>query len=194
MVTSGYDSGFSSFFNLSREERRFLQARKGDLTMADEIQDEEEDGGIKVTDRRQFTADGELRNPDSSESSAATEPAVVSEENDFASGTSDRETGFQHDPVEEPQGVDFSTLTLSLAQSAAYHLGEVPHPDGGKSPLNLEQARVSIDFLVLLKVKCRGNLSSEEEQHLDRILSDLKMLFVHKSGAPDSGDTVSEQG
>jgi FAD/FMN-containing dehydrogenase len=33
-----------------------------------------------------------------------------------------------------------------------------------------------------------------DTRHLDRILSDLKMLFVHKSDAPDTGDTDSEQG
>jgi hypothetical protein len=161
--------------------------------MVDETQDVE-DSGIKVTDRRQFTANGELRNPDAPEADTMTEPEVEPVETKTELEEPTGETGFQHEPVEEPSGVDFSTLTLSLAQSAAYHLGEVPHPDGGKSPVNLEQARVSIDFLVLLKVKCRGNLTSQEEQHLDRILSELKMLFVQKSDTPDTGDTDLEQG
>ena len=43
---------------------------------------------------------------------------------------------------------------------------------------------MQIDLLDMLRIKCRGNLSSEEEGLLDRILYQLRMLYVTRSNQP----------
>jgi hypothetical protein len=50
--------------------------------------------------------------------------------------------------------------------------------------VDLQLARQSIDVLTLLREKTRGNLTVEEEQLFTSVLTDLRMRFVEKSGAP----------
>ena len=63
-------------------------------------------------------------------------------------------------------------------------LGEVAHPGTGQPEVNLDQARLQIDLLDLLHVKCRGNLTHEEEGLLERMLYQLRMLYVSRSSQP----------
>jgi hypothetical protein len=127
---------------------------------------------IKVVDRRHFTADGELRDdvpPDS-------EPAVAGQE--------EQTPEFEHRPVSEPQGVDFTMLINAMAQPALLFLGEIPRPGSNEPTVDLTQARLQIDLLDLLRVKCRGNLTPEEDGLLDRVLYQLRMLYVSRSDQP----------
>lgn len=149
-------------------------------------EDEQTDEGIKVTDRRLFTLDGDLREEipqdeeEEQKEDAPTDPvATVAAEPDQAPPASE-EQGFEHRPVEEPQGVDFTMLLNAMAQPVLVYLGEIPDPDG-KPHVDLEQARIQIDMLELLKVKCRGNLTADEDGLLDRILYQLRMLYVARS-------------
>jgi hypothetical protein len=148
----------------------------------------EEEGNepeIKITDRRLFTSEGELRGEIEEEeerkeeapvqTSAAVEPDAPS------APPAEQELGFEHHPVEEPSGVDFTMLLNAMAQPVLVFLGEIPDPDGSPR-VDLEQARIQIDMLELLKVKCRGNLTANEDGLLDRILYQLRMLYVSKSG------------
>ena len=118
-----------------------------------DLEKERTEGGddteLKVTDRRLFTADGQLRDALGQEPEEE-EPAAESSE---APG---EEAGFERRPVEEPEGVDFTMLINAMAQPALIFLGEIPHPGTGKPEINLEQARLQIDLLDLLRVKCRG--------------------------------------
>ena len=75
-------------------------------------------------------------------------------------------------------------LINAMAQPALIFLGEIPHPGTGRPEINLEQARLQVDLLELLHVKCRGNLSHEEEALLDRMLYELRMLYVARSQSP----------
>ena len=136
-----------------------------------ERQQESEDTELKVTDRRLFDADGRLR-ADVAEESAADEPTA----------------GFERHPIEEPEGVDFSMLINAMAQPALIYLGEIAHPGTGKPEVNLEQARLQIDLLAMLRVKCRGNLTHEEEALLDGLLYQLRMLAVARTNpaSPDA--------
>jgi len=77
--------------------------------------------------------------------------------------------------------VDFTMLLNAMVQPALIFLGEIPHPGTGKPEVNVEQAQIQIDLLDLLRVKCRGNLSAEEEGLLDRMLYQLRMLYVAQS-------------
>ncbi len=77
--------------------------------------------------------------------------------------------------------IDFTTLILSLSQTALVHLGEAPSPDGETPAANLSLARQTIDLLAVLQEKTKGNLSGEEERLLDQMLYDLRLRFVEAS-------------
>ena len=125
---------------------------------------DKEEGGIKVTDKRRFTAEGEDR------------PETVGEEEKRA----------QPEPAAEAKAkkeqkipeIDFPTFILSLATSAQVHLGAVPNPATGKQEKDLNLAKQTIDILALLQEKTKGNLSSEEERLLQHLLYDLRMTYV----------------
>ena len=77
--------------------------------------------------------------------------------------------------------VDFSTLLLSLASTAFIQLGRSPEPETGRTEPNLVLARQSIDLLVLLREKTRGNLTVEEQKLLEALLYDLQLQYVEAS-------------
>ena len=75
----------------------------------------------------------------------------------------------------------FSSFILSLNTSALYHMGELPHPETGQRVIDRELAKHTIEILVLLADKTKGNLESDENELLTRILYELKMRFVKLS-------------
>lgn len=77
--------------------------------------------------------------------------------------------------------VDFSTFLLSLASSALVQLGEVPDPSSGKSELNLELAKHTIDIVCMLQNKIKNGLDAEETRLLEGILYELRMKYVIKA-------------
>ncbi|MBN1283058.1 MAG: DUF1844 domain-containing protein [Proteobacteria bacterium] len=74
--------------------------------------------------------------------------------------------------------MDFSTFTLSLATSAQFHMGLVPHPSTGKPEKNLPLAKETIDLIAMLQEKTRGNLSEQESRLMEHVLYDLRMMYV----------------
>lgn len=119
------------------------------------------DPEIKVTDRRQFTAEGERI-------VGGAEPEVT------APGP--EPTG----KPELPAGASFDGLVMGLVGTALMHLGEMPDPAGQAGTVNLAAAREAIDLLGILQDKTAGNLASEEQQFLDHWLSSLRLLFTQK--------------
>ena len=127
-------------------------------------------GGFTVTDRRSFSEGGESRAPEA--------PPPSSSTTDGAAGAS---------PT--LPAVDFHTFVLSLGSSALLHLGELEHPDVGAPQKDLAMAKHTIDILVMLEEKTRGNLSAEERQLIEQVLYELRMRYVEVSragGAPES--------
>lgn len=82
--------------------------------------------------------------------------------------------------ADDPQ--DFFMLVEFVASFAADALGMVNHPGG--AGVNLQLAQQCIDMLGTLLAKTRGNLSGEEQQFLDMILSQLRMQYVSLTTAP----------
>lgn len=72
----------------------------------------------------------------------------------------------------------FSALVLSIGSTAAMSMGLAPNPTTGKVEKNLPMAKFNIDMLVMLKDKTKGNLSAEDQNFLDMVISDLQMKFV----------------
>ncbi len=75
----------------------------------------------------------------------------------------------------------FETLVGGLAQQALVGLGQMEHPATGQRELDLESARYTIDSLVMLRHKTKGNLGAEESARLEEIISELQMIFVQIS-------------
>ncbi|MEN9796720.1 MAG: hypothetical protein RL653_416 [Pseudomonadota bacterium] len=80
--------------------------------------------------------------------------------------------------MREGEGVSFTTFVLGLASTTVIHLGLQPHPETGKVERQLEAARQTLDLLVMLREKTRGNLSPDEEQLFASLVADLQLRFV----------------
>ncbi len=79
----------------------------------------------------------------------------------------------------QPRGlppVTFSSFIVSLASSAMTSLGQGPSKD-----VDLALARHSIDLLLLLEQKTKGNLDEEEKKLLESVLYDTQVQYVEVS-------------
>jgi len=141
---------------------------------------DKEGGRFKIKDRRHFTAAGERR-PEMTDEAEEAQGNLAAQPKEAPSPTPPATAGFERRPLDEPEGVDFTMLVNAMAQPALLFLGEIPHPATGERTLDPEQARIQIDMLGLLAVKCRGNLSAAEEKLLDRVLYQLRMLYVSRA-------------
>ncbi|MCB0412737.1 MAG: DUF1844 domain-containing protein [Bdellovibrionales bacterium] len=74
---------------------------------------------------------------------------------------------------------NFNTLALSIASSALMALGEAPDPSTGQKNKDLKMAQFNIDLLALLEEKTKNNLTKDESEFLQHILSDLKLRYVN---------------
>ncbi|OGX05433.1 MAG: hypothetical protein A2Z88_05800 [Omnitrophica WOR_2 bacterium GWA2_47_8] len=68
-------------------------------------------------------------------------------------------------------------MTSLIFQTMVF-LGEIPNPMTNKEDVNLPQAKLIIDTLLLLREKTKGNLSKEEENILNGSLYELQLKFV----------------
>jgi hypothetical protein len=81
--------------------------------------------------------------------------------------------------TEERPGVSFAGFIISLATSAAVHLGDIPDPaTGQRLQPDLSGAQQMIELIALLQEKTRGNLTPEEAKLLDDLLYELRMRYV----------------
>lgn len=143
---------------------------------------------MKVTDKRMFTPDGELREeyrfletkatPAAEE---AAEPAAEPEPEPAAPPPQAETARLDLPPLSPPgMGPTFFDLVAMLAEPAALYLGDLALPDGGSAE-NLEMARLHIDLLDVLRIKTSGNLSVQEAGYLEDLLYRLRVRYVQKS-------------
>jgi hypothetical protein len=75
--------------------------------------------------------------------------------------------------------ISFNQLVVTLATSAAVHLGDAADPvSGEKMPPNLGAAGHMLDLLAVLAEKTKGNLTPDEERFLTRVLFELRKRFT----------------
>jgi hypothetical protein len=67
---------------------------------------------------------------------------------------------------------------MGIASSAFVYLGLVEHPATGRRQVDPMAARESIEMLVMLRDKTKGNLTRGEEKFFNDLLADLKMQYV----------------
>lgn len=141
--------------------------------------DRPDTSGFKVTDRRLFDEQGELR-PDAvvqreTNAQVPPRPAPPREEKKRAP-----ERPQEKDPKTARQTSEsFRTLIAMLLQQAQIALGEIQVQ--GRSMQDLEFAKQVIEMLTALQEKTKGNLTSEEAQMLQGVLYELRMVFLSKS-------------
>ena len=80
----------------------------------------------------------------------------------------------------------FIEFVMMQAQQASLFLGRLPNPQSGQSEVLLEPAKLFIDHLEMIREKTRGNLTPQEADILNSVLSDLQMAFVQASSTPKS--------
>jgi hypothetical protein len=167
-----------------------------------------EEREIRVTDKRMFTAEGELREeyrhvgetpggeaaapaggpPPAEERAAASRQAAPqapprgwAEEAPPAAQGSPGGAPLEipsTGPGPEPQLLDLVAL---IAEPIALYLGDARLPDG-RSVENLDAARLHIDLLDVLRGKTAGNLSAQESAVLEDVIYRFRMRYVQKRG------------
>ena len=173
---------------------------------------DEQQGTFKVTDRRLFNADGSPRDVPPDERPAPepvkTETAAKVEEEEPIRRVKPIEEAPPQQTIveeahehldEEPEHLDqeptpeelaaardpasFLNFLMSIASNAASALGMMEHPVTHQRDVDLELGKHWIDVLGMLQKKTEGNLTPQEKQMLESLLSDLRMQFVSLSSA-----------
>ncbi|MBW2608827.1 MAG: DUF1844 domain-containing protein [Deltaproteobacteria bacterium] len=121
--------------------------------------------GFVIKDKRALDEQGELKDEKQEDETKKEEAKKEEAKPDDAQGT----------PLPE---VSFNSLIFSLSSSAFLHIGEIADPQSGEKKKDLPLAKHSIDIIAMLKEKTKGNLTEEEEQFVDNILTDLRFRYV----------------
>jgi len=98
--------------------------------------------------------------------------------------------------AEEPKlNMLFMSLIFSLSQAAMQHMGKITNPLTGKIDRNLEQAKVTIDMLEMLKEKTTGNVVKDEEKLIGETLATLQLNYVDevKKGKEEKKEEKKEE-
>lgn len=169
--------------------------------------DKKNDTGFTVTDRRLFTAEGELRkevaesSPEAGEttpgrSAVATDlkgngnpqlddmPSAPSPAEQKAHEDAYRKSSRDLDRQVELSGrsakdleMTFERFLASLYMTAMLQLG-LMQEEGGQPRIDLIGARQTIDTLGLISDKTKGNLTAAEANFLQNCLYELRMAYI----------------
>ncbi len=155
---------------------------------------------LKVTDKRIFTPEGDLREefkreiqPAESAAGAAapspeapraeTPPPAQPEErrqrNEPPPGGEDRRRTLA-DKATNP-GSAFTNFIEPLIAQGYMSLGMLRNPYQPEAKIDVAAARQMIEILTLLKDKTKGNLTPDEDDFLDTHLGELKLAFVQRT-------------
>ena len=72
----------------------------------------------------------------------------------------------------------FMGLCSSLVTQAWMQLGKIKNPMTDEINIDLEAASLTIDMIVMLKDKTKGNISDEETKIIDQSINELRMNFI----------------
>jgi hypothetical protein len=172
---------------------------------------EKKNESFTVTDRRLFTADGELRKDaaeeeqqESPKSAAVPQPQKPAEpQSPELQGPSSAEQKEQADAYQKSSAemdrqaelggvsakemeVTFERFLASLYMTGMLQLG-LMHEQGAPPQLDLIAARQTIDSLALLQEKTKGNLATKEQGFLQNALYELRMAYVEVTNAIAKG-------
>src|SRR5215475_2439437 len=166
---------------------------------------EKKNESFTVTDRRLFTADGELRSdvpeeqeqppnkveiaakPDTQEPSppTAAEQKQQADAYQQSSAEMDRQAKLSGISTKEME-ITFERFLASIYMTGMLQLG-LMHEQGAPPQLDLIGARQTIDSLDLLSEKTKNNLTSQEQSFLQNALYELRMAYVEVTNAIAKG-------
>ena len=89
------------------------------------------------------------------------------------------EPDLEQEQMELPP-VNFENFLFGLYNTARFHLG-VQNPETGELMQNLPVARHTIDTLVMLQEKTKGNLAAPESNLMENLLYELRMSYLRMS-------------
>lgn len=148
---------------------------------------------IRVTDRRLFTPDGDVREEIEEEIEARERATPEATEKKPAGGSPPKASSERPTPSPEPPGgavgeapregeepTLFMALLDNFVVNAYAAMGMVGGPYQQAEP-DYRAARQMIDILEMLETKTKGNLEPAEERYLRTHLGDLKLAFVRKN-------------
>ena len=143
---------------------------------------------LKVTDKRIFTPEGELKEDFAASATETAAPKQKAEEppeetpspEDSAAGEPNRRN--VREPGENP-GTPFTLFLESLIVNAYMSMGMLRNPYAPEMPVDLQAARQMIDLIVMLEEKTSGNLSAEESEFLRAHLGELKLKYLQRTKA-----------
>lgn len=154
---------------------------------------------LKVTDKRMFTPDGELREeyrvlaekstaPTGGTAATATAATVAEPAPAPARPAPEPPPAAAAEPMDFPEmppdvggGPSFFDIVEMLAEPVALYLGDAVLPDG-QDVTNLGMARSYIDLLGILRQKTAGNLTAQESAFLEDLLYRMRVRYVQKRG------------
>ncbi|MBF6569278.1 MAG: DUF1844 domain-containing protein [Candidatus Binataceae bacterium] len=151
-------------------------------------QEEKEEKGFKIQDRRRFSAQGDLKPEFTAPTETATTPPAAG--NPPSATESPESAGEQYSSAtasakaESLPEITFASFVIGLSTQALVHLGEIPDPMSGQTRRDLPEAQQLIDLIGILQEKTRGNLDSDEASMLQAILFDLRMKYVELADTP----------
>lgn len=141
----------------------------------------ENDNEIKITDKRKFDKDGNIKQTDQPAIQTENKGATTTDSKAGDAGSANVSGKTIDDYTYDKNSIDFMQFILSLYTSILATLGELSDPST-KIEKNPEQAKELIDIITMLQEKTRGNLTAEEQQALDEILYQSKMIYLKNSG------------
>lgn len=153
-------------------------------------EEEQREQGFVVSDKRLFTKDGERRetedrtattNQPEAERTPPPQASATPPEPPPAPPPAERPAVAEPPPQQEELTIDFSTYVVMLANTVMMLLGQVPDPATQQRYLDLPQAKHTIDILMMLRDKTRGNLTAEEAKLLEDVMPQLQMAYVSVS-------------
>ena len=155
---------------------------------------------LKVTDKRIFTPEGEIREefkqeitPSEPEAAAPPpQPAAREKSEPRADATQERRQRNEPPPGGEERrrtmadkasnpGSPFTNFIEPLIAQASMSLGMLRNPYQPQAKIDAGAARQMIEILTLLKEKTQGNLTPDEADFLDTHLGELKLAFVQRT-------------
>ena len=155
---------------------------------------------LKVTDKRIFTPEGDIREEFQNEiRPAEPQPAKPAEPPREPSAPEPPRAQEAPAPPKAPEppkreerrrsmaekatnpGTPFSNFVQSLVAQAYMFLGMLRDPRQPQPIFDAEAAHETIDILTLLREKTAGNLTPDEEDFFDTHLGDVKLAFVQRT-------------
>jgi hypothetical protein len=138
-----------------------------------------------MADEKKIIIDEDWKSQVQAEKDAAAKSKPAAESSGAASDAPP--SGVMGDAPMPPASLEL--LLTMLATEALVALGQMPHPATGQVQVHPNQAKYLIDTIDVLKEKTKGNLTPGEQQLIETLLHQLRIVYVDVAGAAN-GDAA----